>query len=159
MPGLDTLLDCVGHWTGTSHLQVSPDAPGEDSPSTLDVGAALGGRFVHVDQRWSYHDKAQQGTLLVGFDPESNIASIHWIDTWHMGHKVMACSGRMTDTGGVDARGGYAAPPGADWGWRVTIDAVPGSRIEIVMFNIDPAGGGGDAAAEQLAVRATYAPG
>jgi hypothetical protein len=156
MPGLDTLLACAGHWAGINHLQESPDAPGEDSRSTIDVGAALGGRFVHVDQRWSYHGKVQQGTLLIGFDPDSNVASVHWIDTWHMGHRVMACSGRVTDAGGVDARGSYAAPPGPDWGWRITIEAVPKTRIDLVMFNINPAAAGG---AEQLAVRATYTPG
>ena len=155
MPGLDILLACAGHWTGINHLQVSPDAPGEDSRSTLDVGLALGGRFVHVDQRWSYRGTVQQGTLLLGFDPESEVATIHWIDTWHMGHKVMACSGRLADNGGgIDARGTYAAPPGPDWGWRIAIDAVPKTRIDIHMFNINPADG-----AEQVAVRGTFAPG
>jgi hypothetical protein len=71
-----------------------------------------------------------------------------------MGSKVMACSGRVTDDGGFDVRGSYAAPPGPDWGWRITMAAVPKSRIEVVMFNVDPAG-----SAEQLAVRATYGPG
>jgi hypothetical protein len=154
MPGLDTLLACAGHWAGINHLQELPDAAGEDSRSTLDIGPALGGRFVHVDQRWSYRGKVQQGTLLVGFDPDSSVATVHWIDTWHMGHKVMACSGRLTDAGGVDVRGAYAAPPGPDWGWRITIDAVPKMRIDIVMFNVNPADGG-----EQLAVRGTFAPG
>jgi hypothetical protein len=90
--------------------------------------------------------------LLIGFDPESDVATVHWIDTWHMGHKVMACSGRMTDNGSVDVRGTYAAPPGPDWGWRITIDVVPRTRIDVLMFNINPADG-----AEQLAVRGAFA--
>jgi hypothetical protein len=154
MAGTVSFLGWAGDVAGLIHLLESPDAAGEDSRSTLEIGPALGERFVHLDQRWSYHGKPQQGTLLVGFDPESNIASVHWIDTWHMGHKVMACSGRMTDHGGVDVRGSYAAPPGPDWGWRITIDAVPKTRIDIMMFNVNPADGG-----EQLAVRGTFAPG
>jgi hypothetical protein len=47
-------------------------------------------------------------------------------------------------------RGSYAAPPGPDWGWRITLAATATSEIEISMFNIDPNG------KEELAVRATY---
>ena len=152
MNALDTLLACAGTWRGANRLFVSPDGPADESASVVTVTPLLRGTFVRLDQTWAREGRPAEGSLLVGFDAASKVATAHWIDTFHMGRKVMACEGTVGDDGALDVRGGYAAPPGPDWGWRIRVTAAAGSQLEIVMFNIDPAGN------EQLAVRATHAP-
>ena len=86
----------------------------------------LGGRFVRLDYTWGYQGKPQEGSLLVGFDPQSGEVSGHWIDTWHMGRLVLSLRREAAASGTIAVRGSYAAPPGPDWGWRIEI--APGER-------------------------------
>ena len=65
--------------------------------------------------------------------------SAHWIDSWHNGFTVMTCDGTVNDSGVIDVRGTYPAPPGPDWGWRTVI--TPGvDTLQVVMHNIWPDG-------------------
>jgi hypothetical protein len=151
MSGLDHLLACAGEWRGVNRLYESPDGPAEESASRVVVTPLLGGRFVRVDQWWACGGDEQEGSLLIGYEPKTGVATGHWIDTFHMGRKVMACSGAIRDDGTVDLRGSYAAPPGPDWGWRIVVGPDADGGLEIVMYNVDPEG------KEALAVRATHA--
>ncbi len=108
----------------------------------------LGGRFVRIDYTWAYAGTPQEGSLLVGHDEEANALSAHWIDSWHMGSKAMACQGAVDASGVISVRGAYAAPPGPDWGWRTVITPGGGRTLRLVMFNIWPEG------REELAVEA-----
>jgi hypothetical protein len=63
----------------------------------------------------------------------------------------MACDGSIDQGGTILLRGSYQAPPGPDWGWRITITANSGKDLQIVMHNCTPEG------AEELAVQADYA--
>jgi hypothetical protein len=147
---LDVLSGCAGAWRGTNRLQVSAQEPADESPSELNITIVLGGRFLRIDQKWARQGRPQEGSLLIGYDPDSQVATAHWIDTFHMGHKVMECRGVITKGGALDVRGSYAAPPGPDWGWRITLAPAAAGGLEISMFNIDPEG------KEELAVSATY---
>ena len=126
MTGLNPWLDRAGRWHGTTRLHLSPGDPPDESPSTLDVEAAVGGRFVRLDQGWTYKGQPQQGTMLVGHDPKAGTASVHWADTFHMGRKVLACTGTLGDDGIIDVRGTYSAGAGPDWGWRIQLGGGPG---------------------------------
>lgn len=150
MASLDQLLACAGEWRGVNRLYESPDGPADESPSRVMITPVLGGRFVRVDQWWSREGVEQEGSLLIGHDPNAGVPTGHWIDTFHMGRKVMACTGRAGEDGTIDLRGSYAAPPGPDWGWRITVGRDAKGGLEIVMYNVDPAGN------EALAVRATH---
>jgi len=152
MSNLNQILACAGPWQGANRLYTSPQCAADESPSTLTVTPLLRGTFVRLDQTWAWEGKPQEGSLLIGFDSDAKQVALHWIDTFHMSRKVMVCSGVLRGDGVIEVRGGYAAPPGPDWGWRIEIMAEPPARIEIRMFNIDPAG------QEALAVLATYAP-
>jgi hypothetical protein len=148
--GLGQLSACAGNWRGTNRLQ-DPEANAPvDSPSTATVARVLGGRFIRVDYTWAYRGAPQEGSLLIGHDKKANVATAHWIDTWHMGAKVMACQGSADDTGTISVRGSYAVPPGPNWGWRTVVTPNPGRSLRIVMHNIWPDG------REELAVDATY---
>ena len=153
MNSLEKLLACAGVWHGTNLLQVSPDCAADESPSTVTVTPLLGGRFVRIEQNWAWQGSPQEGSLLIGYGSDSNTATGHWIDSFHNGHKVMACRGAIDLGGAVNVLGGYAAPPGPDWGWRITIAPQPPNRLDIVMYNIDPSGN------EVWAVKAEHTPG
>jgi ribA/ribD-fused uncharacterized protein len=144
------LDSCAGRWRGINRLYVDPQGPPDESESGLIITRVLEGSFVRIDQTWAFEGKPQEGSLLVGFDADAKQVSIHWIDTFHMGRKVMACTGSARPEGGIDVLGSYAAPPGLDWGWRIRIISPASDRLEIRMFNISPETN------EALAVLATH---
>lgn len=149
MAVLDELIACAGTWQGTSTLQDPTSGMAEESPSTATVTPVLDGRFVRVDYTWSYGDKPQEGSLLIGYQRKAETATGHWIDTFHNSDKVMACAGTVPEGGPLSLRGSYPAPPGPDWGWR--IDVLPeGDTLRIVHYNIWPEG------KEELAVDSRY---
>lgn len=148
MSALDGLIACEGRWQGTSTLQ-DPNTGGPDeSASTAVVTPVLGGRFVRIDYTWAYGGHPHEGSLLVGLQKKAGIVTAHWVDSFHNGEKVMACTGSASDDGTVTVRGSYAAPPGPDWGWR--IDITPGDTLRIVHHNVWPEG------KEELAVESSY---
>jgi hypothetical protein len=144
MNPLESLAACAGSWRGANTLRDPNTGKPEESPSTVAVTPVLGGRFVRVDYTWVYQGKPQEGSLLVGFDPQTGEVSGHWIDSWHMGPKAMACLGTASD-GSIAVRGSYAAPPGPDWGWRIEIGPGDGT-LRITHTNIFPDGKEGPAA-------------
>lgn len=150
MNPLEALAARGGNWIGTNTLHDPNTGKPEESPSTLAITPLLGGRFARADYTWSYQDKPQEGSLLIGFEPKSGEVTGHWIDTWHMGHAVLACTGSARDAV-IAIRGSYAAPPGPDWGWRIEIR--PGDTLRITHTNIFPDG------KEEPAVEAGYTRG
>jgi hypothetical protein len=119
------------------------------------VTPVLGGRFVRLDYTWGCQGKPQEGSLLLGFDPDAETVTAHWIDTWHMSDKAMVCSGPRPAAETLAVTGAYAAPPGPDWGWRIEVTPEAGHRLRLVMWNLWPASQGGR---EELAMAATYTP-
>jgi hypothetical protein len=142
---LDPLIAAAGNWRGSNTLQDPQTGGPDESPSTAVVTPVLGGRFVRVDYTWAYHGQPQEGSLLVGHEPELGRLSGYWIDTWHMGWLAMLCAGTPAADGSIAVRGYYAAPPGPDWGWRISI-AISGNTLKITHTNIDPEGQEGFAA-------------
>lgn len=149
MSALDRLAAAAGQWHGTYRLEDPHVNVLDESPSIATVTRVLGGRFIRVDYTWAYHGKAQEGSLLLGHDPKSNVVTAHWVDTWHMSHKVMACHGAGDESGTLAVLGSYEAPPGPDWGWRTAITGDE-QTLRITMHNIWPEG------REELAVDAIY---
>ncbi len=164
---LRSLLAARGEWRGSSRLYGPGPGKVEDSASTLQVVPMLRDTFVRLDYDWVLEGAPQQGSLLLGVDPAPRVISCHWIDTFHYGRSVMVLSGRTdadaSDTGlgpasdpqwgqewGVEVRGSYPAPPGVDWGWRITITC-DADALQVAMFNIAPDG------VEYPAVEAAYA--
>ena len=150
MNPVEALIASAGSWSGTNTLQDPFTGKPEESPSKVTITPMLGDRFVRIDYTWGYQGKPQEGSLLIGFDPESAEVSGHWIDTWHMGRKVLACvrSGKAEPI--ISIAGSYPAPTGPDWGWRIDIATNP---LRITHTNIQPDG------QEDLAVEGVYSPG
>jgi hypothetical protein len=150
MSPIEFLTAYSGRWHGMNRLYVNPNDPPDESESKLTITPLLRNSFVRIDQTWAFQGRPQEGSLLVGADGDANQVSVHWIDTFHMGRKVMACIGPIGHEHGIDVLGSYAAPPGPDWGWRIQIINPAPDRLDIRMFNISPEG------SEALAVNATY---
>lgn len=148
---LDALIAHAGPWSGTNMLQDPEHMAPETTPSTLAVVPVLGGRFVRLDYTWSYRGQPQEGSLLIGFQEKAELVTCHWIDTFHVGSKVMVLQGLAPSGPTVSLLGSYEAPPGPDWGWKIEITADGGEPLKIVMYNLWPEGG-----REDLAVEAVY---
>ena len=103
-----------------------------------------------MDYTWAYHGTPQDGSLLIGFTSGPAVVTAQWIDTWHMGESVMSCHGTADPSGSIIVRGTYAAPPGADWGWRIVLEPPDARTVRLVMYNVSPDGH------EELAVEADY---
>src|SRR4051794_39742749 len=99
MNPVEALNVLAGNRRGSNPLQDPNTGEPEESPSTVTVTPVLDGRFVRLDYTWGDRGKPQEGSLLIGFDPQSGEASGHWIDTLHMGRKAMNCLGATPDDG------------------------------------------------------------
>ena len=139
MRGFEELLACAGTWEGRDRVKVMPDDPINESASRLLVTPLLRDTFVRFDQTWSWKDQPQAGSFLIGYDGKSQKASIHWIDTWHNGKRVMPLTGEFTADGKLVALGHFPVKDSPDWGWRIEIrrDA---DRLNIDMFCLNPDG-------------------
>ena len=139
MNALDGLIACEGDWTGTNDLQDPEYDSASTSASRATVTSLMEGLFVRIDYTWTYREKPQWGSLLVGFHPEPAEATVVGIDSWHNGRSSMMCRGSRRDDGVLDVRGSYGAGDGPDWGWRTEIrpDA---DALRWVMYNVTPAG-------------------
>ena len=139
----------IGEWRGRKQLYLEPPpAAAITSPSSLSIGAVAGGSFLQLNYTWSYEGAEQTGVMLFGYD-DPGAATAAWVDSFHMSSKIMFCTGSAAD-GAAELRGSYEAPPGPDWGWRITIRSVSANELQILMHNITPEG------QEDLAVQADF---
>jgi hypothetical protein len=104
-----------------------------------------------MDYTWSYDDEPQQGSILFGWEVKKRLVTAVWVDSWHMGDRVMTCTGTADRRGAIVVRGSYAVRGSREWGWRTLIRPSPGRSIRMLMYNVSPPG------KEELAVEATFA--
>jgi hypothetical protein len=45
--------------------------------------------FLTVAYTWSHENTPHEGFLLVGNDSSDEVATVAWVDSWHMNGKVM----------------------------------------------------------------------
>ena len=140
MNGLNSLIARAGEWRGKNLLQDPETNQPEESVSTLTLTPVLENRFVRAEYTWQYRGTAQEGCFLIGYEADTQTISLHWIDTWHMGDKVMACRGIVDARGRIAARGSYAAGDGPDWGWTIQIDPGEDQTLRVAMANVAPDG-------------------
>jgi hypothetical protein len=151
MSALKQVAACAGTWRGTNRLQDPITGSPQDSKSRAVVTALLGGSFVRIDYTWDYLGKPQEGSLLLGYESDTETVTAAWIDSWHYGDRMLICRGAAGPADAISVTGSYAAPPGPDCGWWISIETQAGLRI--VMHNITPNG------VEDLAVEADYQKG
>ena len=138
MPPLAKLAALTGEWTATYKLFLEPPTSFESATSAT-VTSVLDGRFVRIDYTWSHDGNTNAGSLLVGHEKATGIATIVWIDNWHNSDKMLISTGKVDEGGAVDVRGSYPAPTGPDWGWRTRLETTD-TGWAMLMFNITPDG-------------------
>jgi hypothetical protein len=138
MAALDGLRASIGAWAGTSRLYL-PGEPIRESQSTASVALAIKGNFSAIAYTWAFDGEPQEGQLLLGYESETNAVNAIFVDSWHMGDKLMICQGRVETNGAVVVRGSYAVEAGPDWGWRIAIEPA-GETLRVAMYNVTPDG-------------------
>lgn len=84
----------LGNWIGVNLLRLSWLTPSDyHSPSRLSVQPVANGKFLTFTYTWSQENIAQEGVILLGYDPQQKMATAAWVDSWHMSSKVMFCQG------------------------------------------------------------------
>lgn len=146
----ERLAGLTGNWTATNRLWLVPGEPVHESETLLVVATAAQDRFLTFTYTWSFEGQPQEGMLLVGHDPDANVAKVVWVDAWHMQDDLLFCQGAVDHDGNLSASGHYPAPPGPDWGWQIDIRPISADAFQLLMYNITPEG------ESALAVRADY---
>lgn len=130
----------VGSWKGFNRLHVTwMDPPVRETDSTAEISLKTQGRVLGIEYTWSYDEKPQDGIMLVSQDPKSNVVTMIYTDSWHLGHIFMECKGTVDDSGKIDVKGYYSVPDHPDWGWRTEI--IPGDNtFSVNVYNVSPGG-------------------
>jgi len=150
MSALAELFDLSGKWQGTNRLWLSPREPVRKSESLAEIRSIEQDQFSEICYSWAYEGQPQEGWLILGQETNHKVVKAVWFDTWHMRDQFMVCEGRVDDSGAVTVQGSYAAPPGPDWGWQITIEPNEDDLFRILMHNITPDG------EKELAVEIPY---
>jgi hypothetical protein len=139
--GFDALAKCAGEWVGRNRVQPCVEDSIEESASRIVITPVLGGTFLRLDQAWAWKDQPQSGSMVIGYLPQEDVATVHWIDTWHNGRRSMNLVGRFEPHGKLVASGHFAVESGPDWGWRIEIQTEGAGNLRMNMFCINPASG------------------
>ncbi len=141
------LKDLTGHWQGGKRLWLGPNEPVRESMATAVCRPVAQGKFFELHYTWAEGGQPQDGVLVLG--QEGQQLSAAWVDSWHMQDKIMQCTGIAAEDV-VSVKGSYAAPPGPDWGWRITLQPDSAEQFRLIMHNITPDG------EEMMAVEAVF---
>ena len=140
MTALAELTAITGRWQGANHLWLTPQEPVHKSESTAEISAIAHEQFIEIFYTWADEGKPQEGRIILGRSSTSDLVHAVWFDTWHMAHLFMVCEGNVDEKGIVRVNGFYAAPPGPDWGWQITIEPEGKDAFRFIMHNITPDG-------------------
>jgi hypothetical protein len=142
-----TLAAAPSAWKGESILEDPGTGQPETSASAARISPVLRGSFLRLDYTWAYQGSPEEGTMLIGHDPDAALYTLHWGDTWHMSRKIMLCEGKEDPASQgqrLTTRGTWSAD-GETWGWKIELTLTPGppeTLLHIVMHNLTPSGVG-----------------
>lgn len=134
----EALQALAGSWQGTNQLWLDSNEPARESAGTAVLQPVAQNKFITLHYTWADEDQPQDGLLLLGQEgPQVNAS---WVDSWHMQDNMMQLTGNAQPDGTVVVAGSYPAPPGPDWGWRITVQPTPNDQFLLLMHNITPGG-------------------
>lgn len=109
----------AGSWTGKKQVLLAGELRHE-SPSTLAITPIVGGRFVQLAYAWAFDGDAQEGVLIVGFEAAENAITAVWLDSWHMGDRIIHLRGPADDHA-IELRGNCAVADSPNRGRRLAL--------------------------------------
>ncbi|MCF0061454.1 DUF1579 domain-containing protein [Dyadobacter chenwenxiniae] len=134
------LQSLIGNWKGTTKTWFEPGVLADESPMEGTIRSILGGRFVLHEYKGSLTDQSFEGIAIYGYDVPNNNFQSAWIDSIHMGTRIMLSSGAPTASG-FSVLGSYGGPDiPAPWGWRTTVVLPDNDNLIITAYNISPEG-------------------
>lgn len=142
------IADRAGTFSGTSNLYFYPPTLEGSCDSVARLAVRARGAAAELSYTWSRNGAPAEGVLT--FHVEGDVVKASWTDSWHLSNDLMFCTGTVTEDGGISVTGAYAAPPGPDWGWRISLAPDGEHGVRLQMYNIEP---GAD---ETLAVDCQY---
>lgn len=140
----------MGAWVGQNKLWFEPTQTPIECATSAEIRGEAAGRILRLSYKWEYDGKPCAGVLLLGDDGKTGRCDASWADSFHNGDRLMPLTGPAAGDGTVSVTGRYPAPPGPDWGWRITLDHPSSDAFVMRMHNIMPDG------TEALAVEASY---
>jgi len=136
-----TLRDTHPHtMAGTKHLWFEPDAVPLTSKVRATLTPVAGGSFYALRYEWTKGDAPHEGAMLIHRTASVGAPAITWADSFHQSGALMSLNCETTTPLGVVGLGAYAAPPGPDWGWRISVEWPPEGGLDVHMTNIWPSG-------------------
>ena len=134
------MAEILGNWQGRNHLWLHPGAPVRESDSTAEMSEIAKGQLTEIRYSWADEGEPQEGRFYLVRPSEEGAVQAVWFDTWHTAGKFMVFEGTADPDGTVSVTGSYAAPPGPDWGWEITIEPPENDAFYFRMYNITPEG-------------------
>ncbi|GAB4550796.1 MAG: hypothetical protein OHK0023_17160 [Anaerolineae bacterium] len=128
----------VGSWAGLNRVWMMPTDPARESSSTMVIGLVAQGKFLTLQYTWADEGNPQDGMIVLG--QEETTVTAAWVDSWHMGDKMMICKGTSDTFGSVQVQGNYSVPDHPDWGWSIKLTPNADDTFTVQMHNIEPNG-------------------
>lgn len=130
----------AGDWAGRARLWLEPDKLADEAPFEATIRMTLGGRFLRYEYSGPLFLDPTEGVALVGYNTADDQVEMAWADTWHMGHSMMFCVGKLVP-GGFSVLGYYPdRDHGTQWGWRTVFQLEGDNGLVVTAYNITPDG-------------------
>lgn len=138
---VESLAPFTGTWQGHNRMRIMPTDEYQESVSAATV-AVTARDFVTIEYTWAHDGQPQNGLLLLGAVPPSDVpsgtgATAVWVDSFHAAPQWLTLAGTI-DGGVVRLSCTYPAPEGPDWGWQIHIEPGDGNGGRITMHNLVP---------------------
>lgn len=133
------LAALVGEWEGPSKTWFAPGEAPHEARSHARFRPVLGGMFIQQEYESSLDGEPFEGLAFYGWDTNEEKHVVVWVDTFHMSTGPMLSKGLADEGELLNVLGTYQAGDEV-WGWRTVIKIDGQDRLEVVAYNITPAG-------------------
>lgn len=133
------LFSMAGSWEGPTRTWFDPTASSDDSTTTAHIELILGGRFLRIEYQGTVNGKPHAGELLLGYEPDLDLYTAVWVDSFHMAPGIMVSTGQRKDSGQISVKGSYRAGE-ERWEWRTVFRPIDDEHLTIEAYNISPQG-------------------
>ena len=119
---------------------LDPAGPAVEDSLEAEAELILDGRFVQLRYCGRLGETPVAGQLLIGYHVGDRQVEAAWMDSFHNGSAMMACTGHVEEDGTFVVLGSY--PDGNDgprWGWRMRLGRA-GDLLVLDAENIHPDG-------------------